>query len=193
MAVGGLAVIPTDTVYGIAADAFNVQGVDMLLAAKQRGRSMPPPVLIGDRRTLDALAVDVPAVARDLIERFWPGPLTVVLRAQPSLAWDLGETGGTVALRMPAHECTLTLLRKTGPLAVSSANISGQSAATTAQDAHEQLGNRVRIYLDAGPTPGETPSTIIDATTPEVRILRAGVLSADTLGLGSPAAEAGNA
>ncbi len=173
---GALVVLPTDTVYGIGADAFSPPAVAALLAAKGRGRQMPPPVLIPDVRTLDGLATDVPQAVRDLVERFWPGGLTVILRAQPSLAWDLGETAGTVALRMPDHEAALALLRRTGPLAVSSANRTGSPAALTAQDARDQLGASVAVYLDAGPVTGGVASTIVDATGPELRVVRAGAI-----------------
>lgn len=173
---GELVVLPTDTVYGIGADAFTPPAVQALLDAKGRGRQMPPPVLIAATRTLDGLAWDVPAGARALAEAFWPGGLTLVVRAQPSLAWDLGETGGTVALRVPDHPVARELLRRTGPLAVSSANRTGQPAATVATDAAAQLGDSVALYLDAGPTPGLTPSTIVDATGPSMRVLRLGVL-----------------
>src|SRR5690606_16252855 len=98
-------------------------------------------------RTLDGLATDVPTAVRALAEAFWPGGLTVILRAQPSLAWDLGETHGTVALRMPDHPAALALLRRTGPLAVSSANLTGRPAATTAADADRQLGAQVAVIL----------------------------------------------
>ena len=179
---GGLAVIPTDTVYGIAADAFTPSAVEALLAAKGRGRQMPPPVLIGDVRTLDGLAGEVPQSVRDLVAAFWPGPLTLILNAQPSLAWDLGETHGTVALRMPDDECALALLRRTGPLAVSSANRTGSAAALTAADAAEQLGTAVQLYLDGGPSQGAMASTIVDATGATLRIVREGALSAATLG-----------
>ncbi|GAB2967211.1 L-threonylcarbamoyladenylate synthase [Actinotalea caeni] len=183
LAAGGLVVLPTDTVYGIAADAFKREAVQALLDAKGRGRDMPPPVLIGDVRTMDGLADDIPDDARELATRFWPGPLTIILKAQPSLQWDLGETRGTVALRMPDHELALAVLKRTGPLAVSSANTSGSPAATTAQEAADMLGSSVRVYLDGGPAPGGVASTIVDATGPTMRIVRAGALSAEELGL----------
>ncbi len=173
---GALVVLPTDTVYGIGADAFSPPAVAALLAAKGRGRQMPPPVLIPDVRTLDGLATDVPQTVRDLVERFWPGGLTVILRSQPSLAWDLGETAGTVALRMPDHEAALALLRRTGPLAVSSANRTGSPAALTALGARDQLGASVAVYLDAGPVTGGVASTIVDATGAELRVVRAGAI-----------------
>lgn len=183
LAAGGLVVLPTDTVYGIAADAFRPEAVQALLDAKGRGRQMPPPVLIGDVRTLDGLADDVSDEVRELVTQHWPGPLTVILRAQASLQWDLGETRGTVALRMPDHELALAVLRRTGPLAVSSANTTGSPAATTAAAAEEMLGRSVRVYLDAGDSPGGVASTIVDATGPQLRILREGALSADDLGI----------
>lgn len=178
---GGLVVLPTDTVYGIAADAFTPPAVQALLDAKGRGRQMPPPVLIPDVRTLDGLATDVPAGARALAEAFWPGGLTLIVRAQPSLAWDLGETRGTVALRVPDHETALALLRRTGPLAVSSANTTGSPAAVTAQAALDQLGESVAVYLDAGDAPGQVASTIVDCTTDTLRLVRAGALSLEQL------------
>ena len=178
---GGLVVLPTDTVYGIAADAFTPPAVQALLDAKGRGRQMPPPVLIPDVRTLDGLATDVPAGARALAERFWPGGLTLIVRAQPSLAWDLGETRGTVALRVPDHETALALLRRTGPLAVSSANTTGSPAAVTAQEAYDQLGASVAVYLDGGDAPGKVSSSIVDATGETLRLVRAGALTLEQL------------
>ncbi len=173
---GQLVVLPTDTVYGIGADAFNPKAVNDLLAAKGRGRQMPPPVLVGSAHSLDALADEISDEVRALATRFWPGPLTVICFAQPSLAWDLGETHGTVALRMPDHEAALALLRRTGPMAVSSANRTGADAATTATSAAEQLGDKVAVYLDAGQSPGGVASTILDATGPQLRVVRTGAL-----------------
>jgi tRNA threonylcarbamoyl adenosine modification protein (Sua5/YciO/YrdC/YwlC family) len=180
---GGLAVIPTDTVYGIAADAFDADAVRDLLAAKGRGRDMPPPVLVSAATTLDALAVRVPAYARALVEEFWPGPLTIVCHAQPSLQWDLGDTRGTVATRMPDHEVALEILERTGPLAVSSANRTGMPAATDPDEAEEMLGDAVDVLVDAGPSPSEVPiaSTIVDVTGPRPRLLRQGALALDRL------------
>ena len=157
---GELVVLPTDTVYGIGADAFTPYAVKALADAKGGSRQAPP-VLIGSRHTLDGLVFSLPRAARDLVEAFWPGALTIVLPAQPSLAWDLGDTNGTVALRQPDQRIALELLADTGPLAVSSANRTGRPPATTAQQAVDELGDSVAVYLDAGPTPGATPSTII--------------------------------
>ncbi|MDN5559190.1 MAG: threonylcarbamoyl-AMP synthase [Ruaniaceae bacterium] len=178
---GGLVVLPTDTVYGIGADAFNHDAVARLLAAKGRGREMPPPVLVGHPGVLDALAATVPQAVRDLIAAFWPGALTIIVQAQPSLAWDLGETAGTVAVRMPDHPAALALLRRYGPLAVTSANLTGQPAAEDCATALEYFGTNVAAYVDAGPTPGPTASTIVDATGPVLRIVRQGVILAEQL------------
>jgi L-threonylcarbamoyladenylate synthase len=178
---GRLVVLPTDTVYGVGADAFDPEAVQRLLEAKGRGRHMPPPVLVSARTTLDALAVGVPDWARTLVEELWPGPLTLVVRQQSSLQWDLGETRGTVAVRMPDHPDALELLSRTGPMAVSSANRTGLPAATDADSAESMLGELVRVLLDGGPTPGPVPSTIVDCTGERPRILREGVLGADRL------------
>jgi tRNA threonylcarbamoyl adenosine modification protein (Sua5/YciO/YrdC/YwlC family) len=178
---GDLAVLPTDTVYGVAADAFSPVAVASLLAAKGRGRQAPPPVLVGTVRAALALVEDVSAAGKDLIDEFWPGGLTLVLRANRSLAWDLGDTKGTVAVRMPMHPVTLDVLRETGPLAVSSANRTGQPPATTAQQAEEQLGETIAVYLDGGTCPGDSPSTIVDLTGPIPRLLRRGVIPAARL------------
>lgn len=163
-----LVVIPTDTVYGIAADAFSPGAVQNLLDAKGRGRTSPPPVLIPGISTMDALAIDIPQPVRDLVAQFWPGGLTVILKAQPSLVWDLGETRGTVALRMPSNPVALDLLKETGPLAVSSANLSGQPAAVDAQSAEAALGDRIAVYLDGGVAGGayatDADASVTDAT-----------------------------
>lgn len=176
---GELVVLPTDTVYGIAADAFSATAVQRLLDAKGRGRQSPPPVLIPNTGTLAALAADASEPLRDLASVFWPGPLTVIVQANPALDWDLGETGGTVALRIPGNELARELLQETGPLAVSSANRTGEPPAGSAAEALEALGESVSIYLDGGEARG-TSSTIIDATklagdgSGTVRILRTG-------------------
>ena len=178
-------VLPTDTVYGIGADAFSPQAVATLLASKGRGRSMPPPVLIPRMQTMDGLAVDVSDDARALAEAFWPGGLTLIFHSQPSLTWDLGDTMGTVALRMPDDKIALELLGLTGPLAVSSANRTGNPAAQTAAQAREQLAESVEVYLEAGPRPeqGEAgvPSTIVDATSDTLRVVRLGAISLERL------------
>lgn len=178
---GELVVLPTDTVYGIGADAFDPAAVRALLAAKGRGREMPPPVLVSSATTLDALASRVPGYARALVEKFWPGPLTLVCHQQSSLQWDLGDTRGTVAVRMPDHEVALAILERTGPLAVSSANKTGMPAATDADQAEQMLGDAVAVVVDAGEAPGGEASTIIDCTGTQGRVLRRGALGLWTL------------
>jgi tRNA threonylcarbamoyl adenosine modification protein (Sua5/YciO/YrdC/YwlC family) len=174
---GRLVVLPTDTVYGVAADAFDPAAVRRLLRAKGRGRDMPAPVLISATTTLDALASKVSPLARELVEALWPGPLTLICRQQPSLTWDLGDARGTVAVRMPADEVALELIRATGPLAVSSANRSGMPAAVDVVEAQEMLGDKVSVYLDNGPVTGGEASTILDVTGKTPRVLREGAVS----------------
>lgn len=178
---GLLVVLPTDTVYGIAADAFDPAAVRELLAAKGRGREMPPPVLVSSATTIDALATKIPGYARALVEAFWPGPLTLVCHQQGSLQWDLGDTRATVALRMPDHELTREVLERTGPLAVSSANKTGMPAATDADQAEEMLGEDVAVIVDAGESPVGESSTIVDVTGAQGRVLRLGALSLEQL------------
>lgn len=172
---GELVVLPTDTVYGIGADAFTPYSVKALLDAKG-GRRTPPPVLIGSRHTLDGLVFSLPRAARDLVEAFWPGALTIVVKHSPSLRWDLGDDTGTVAVRMPLHPVALEVLRETGPMAVASANRAGQSAALTAEEAREQLSYSVRAYLEAGPAPDPVPSTIVDLTGEVPQVVREGAV-----------------
>lgn len=175
---GRLVVMPTDTVYGIGADAFDRDAVGSLLAAKGRGRNMPVGVFVGSWSTIDGLVYSVPPAARELIRAFWPGALSLVVTQAPSLQWDLGDANGSVMLRMPLHPVTIELLREVGPMAQSSANVSGQPAAVTAAQAHEQLGDKVEVYLDGGPAEQQAASTIVDLTGAHPRILREGPISA---------------
>ena len=192
-------VMPTDTVYGIAADAFSHQGVAKLLADKGRDRTMPPPVLIFDIAALAGVVDDVPDDIYDLGYRFWPGALTIILHAYPSLSWDLGETRGTVAVRVPDDEFALKLLTEYGPLAVSSANKTGHEAAATAQSAMDSLGEDVAVIIDGGsrPKPHESepnedgvtvvterepaPSTILDCTSFPYVVVREGAIPVEEL------------
>lgn len=178
---GRLVVVPTDTVYGLAADAFDSDAVASLLQAKGRGRDMPVPVLVGSWTTIDGLVTTVRPEARELIRAFWPGGLSLVVHQAPSLAWDLGNTRGTVMLRMPLHPVILELLREVGPLAVSSANVSGQPPATTVDEARAQLGEAVGVYLDGGPAEHGVASTIVDLTGDRPRILREGAVTAEAI------------
>lgn len=191
IARGELIVLPTDTVYGLAADAFTPAAVQRLLDAKGRGRDQPPPVLVAGQAALAALVEEVPEPVQQLVDEFWPGGLTIVLPAQPSLAWDLGDTLGTVAVRMPNQRVALELLEETGPLAVSSANLTGKAAAISVKDAEQMLGDSVSVYLDGGFSENGVASTIIDATSlvrrgdneeePRIRLLREGAVTMQQL------------
>ncbi|MFJ4620425.1 L-threonylcarbamoyladenylate synthase [Streptomyces sp. NPDC088812] len=178
---GELVVLPTDTVYGIGADAFSKEAVGDLLEAKGRGRNMPTPVLIGSPNTLHGLVTDFSELAWELVDAFWPGALTLVARHQPSLQWDLGDTRGTVAVRMPLHPVAIELLTEVGPMAVSSANLTGHPAPENCDAAQGMLGDSVSVYLDGGPTPGNVPSSIVDVSGDVPLLLRAGAIGEDEL------------
>jgi tRNA threonylcarbamoyl adenosine modification protein (Sua5/YciO/YrdC/YwlC family) len=178
---GRLVVMPTDTVYGIGADAFDSSAVAALLSAKGRGRDMPVGVLVGSWHTIEGLVYTMPDGARELIRAFWPGALSLVVTQAPSLQWDLGDARGTVMLRMPLHPVAIELLREVGPMAVSSANVSGRSPAVNADEARNQLGDLVDVYLDAGPSERQAASTIVDLTGAAPRILRAGPVSVERI------------
>jgi len=178
---GELVVLPTDTVYGVAAEAFDPVAVEALFKAKGRGRDRPPPVLVGTVRAAMALIHELGDSGKDLIDEFWPGPLTLICRSSPTLVWDIGDSKGTVAVRMPLNQVALDLLKQTGPLAVSSAKSAAPGPMpATAAEAEAQLGDSVAVYLDGGPCPGE-PSTIVDLTGSVPRLLRAGVITVDRL------------
>jgi tRNA threonylcarbamoyl adenosine modification protein (Sua5/YciO/YrdC/YwlC family) len=175
---GDLIVMPTDTVYGIGADAFKSWSVTALNNAK--GRTAPVPVLVGSRHTLDGLVFGLSPAARDLVDAFWPGPLTVVVEHAPSLQWDLGGDG-TVAVRMPLHPVALEVLRKTGPMAVASANKVGEPVPKTAEEARELFGYAVSVYLSS-PVELEAPSsTIVEMVGGSVRAVRIGGISLEAL------------
>ncbi|WP_459611338.1 L-threonylcarbamoyladenylate synthase [Corynebacterium urogenitale] len=188
---GRLVVLPTDTVYGIGCDAFDNQAVEALLRAKHRGPDMPVPVLVGSWDTVQGLVREYSFNMRRLVEAFWPGGLSVVVHQAPSLPWNLGDTRGTVMLRMPLHPVALELLNRTGPMAVSSANISGQPPATSVEQAESQLGEDVSVYIDGGEATIGEASTIVDLSSGRPRILREGATSAEQIGavLGMSAAE----
>ena len=178
---GELVVMPTDTVYGIGADAFTPHAITALHHARSVTNQVPPPILVGSRHTLDGLVYSLPKAARELADAFWPGALTIIVEHSPSLQWDIGDTGGTVGVRMPLHPVALEVLREVGPMAVSSANKHGMPAATTAEEAREQLEYSVRVYLEAGPAPEPVPSTIVDVTGEVPRIVRAGAIPLEKL------------
>lgn len=173
---GELAVFPTDTVYGLGTDAFSGLGTHRIREAKGRGRDVPIPVLIADSNLLNTLGFQISDAAMRLCEKFWPGGLTVIVQASPSLGWDLGETANTVALRVPDHELVQELLRSVGPMAVSSANTHGRPPATTAAEAYEMLGETVSVYIEGGSSPKGAPSTIVDLCGPIPAVVRVGAI-----------------
>jgi len=178
---GELVVLPTDTVYGVGADAFTAHAVNALQNARGADRRVPPPVLVGSRHTLDGLVYSLPKAARELADAFWPGALTIMVEHSPSLQWDLGDTGGVVAVRMPLHPVALEVLREVGPMAVTTANKIGQPAPTTADEARDQLEYAVRVYLEAGAAADPAPSTIVDVTGDVPRVLRNGAVPFEKL------------
>jgi L-threonylcarbamoyladenylate synthase len=176
---GELVVLPTESVYGLAADPFSPKAMRSLRAAKGRGDDLPVGVLVGAVRTVDGLASGITADGRALIEAFWPGPLTLVVREQPTLAWD--NPGGHVSLRMPLHPVTLAVLAATGPLAVTSAQRAGSAPPRTCAEAQSQMGDEIALYLDAGGTTDEVPSSIIDLTEEPPVLLREGAYTLEEL------------
>jgi L-threonylcarbamoyladenylate synthase len=178
---GELVVLPTDTVYGVGADAFTAHAVNALQNARGADRRVPPPVLVGSRHTLDGLVYSLPRAARELADAFWPGALTIMVEHSPSLQWDLGDTGGVVAVRMPLHPVALEVLREVGPMAVTTANKIGQPAPATADEARDQLEYAVRVYLEAGAAADPAPSTIVDVTGDVPRVLRNGAVPFEKL------------
>ncbi|HEX8135744.1 MAG TPA: L-threonylcarbamoyladenylate synthase [Actinomycetes bacterium] len=178
VARGGLVVLPTDTLYGVGCDPFNPSAVDALFLAKKRGRDLPLPVLVHSWRQAVGLVDDIGDQAQALIAAWWPGPLTLVFREAAGIGWDLGDSRGTVAVRMPKHTFTLALIQRTGPLAVSSANRSGEPTPTTMPGIVEQLGDDVGVFFDAGPSPESPASTIVDLSGPRPRLLREGAIPA---------------
>jgi L-threonylcarbamoyladenylate synthase len=178
---GELVVMPTDTVYGIGADAFTPHAITALHHARSVTNQIPPPVLVGSRHTLDGLVYSLPKAARELADAFWPGALTLYVEHSPSLQWDLGDTGGRVAIRMPLHPVALEVLREVGPMAVTTANKVGQPAPATAEEARDQLEYAVRVYLEAGPAHDPAPSTIVDVTGDVPRVLRTGAIPFEKL------------
>lgn len=177
---GGLVAFPTDTVYGVGALVFDEQAVESIYAAKERPVEKAIPVLLGDAADIGQVAEEIPLTASRLIERFWPGPLTVLVPKKPSVPVVVSATS-TVGVRVPDHEVARRLLRLAGPMAVTSANISSQASPTTAEQVNQQLGGRIALIIDGGRTPGGVPSTLVDCTGDEIQILREGPISKDEL------------
>jgi L-threonylcarbamoyladenylate synthase len=177
---GGVIAFPTDTVYGIAVPVFDAAGIERLYEIKERGSLKAIAVLIGDSDQIESLACGVPEMARPLMEHFWPGPLTLVISSLPSLPANLSP-GPTVGVRMPDHPFTLAFLRQSGPLATTSANLSGGENSLDASQVLDQLGGRIELILDGGKTAGGMPSTVVDCTGNTPVILRQGPISEDDL------------
>ncbi|MBW3620663.1 MAG: threonylcarbamoyl-AMP synthase [Actinobacteria bacterium] len=176
---GELVVLPTDTLYAVVADAFSRTGTRRLFEVKRRSRRFPLSVLVRSPKQLNGLVTTVPAAAERLMAAYWPGPLTMVVANDPNLMWDLGDNEGTVAVRMPLEQVTLDVIRAVGPLAVSTANLSGQTPAGDAATAQMQLGDGASVYLDAGARRLSQPSTIIDLTRAEPHVLRQGAVDGE--------------
>lgn len=177
---GGLVAFPTDTVYGLGCLAFHEKAIESIYVAKDRPADKAIPVLIGDPSDLSKVADEIPIFAMKLIDRFWPGPLTILIPKKPTLPEAISATS-TVGVRIPDHDVARSLLRLAGPMAVTSANISGQQSPTTAYQVFEQLNGRIAMIIDGGETPGGVPSTLVDCTKPEIQILREGPISREHL------------
>ncbi len=177
---GGLVAFPTDTVYGLGSLAFHEKAIESIYIAKDRPMEKAIPVLIGDSPDLSQVAQEVPIFAMRLIARFWPGPLTVLVPKKPTLPEAISVTS-TVGVRVPNHDIARALLRLAGPLAVTSANISGKESPRTAQEVFAQLNGRIAMIIDGGDTPGGIPSTLVDCTGDEIQVLREGPISKEQL------------
>jgi L-threonylcarbamoyladenylate synthase len=178
---GLLVVVPVESAYGLACDAFSVPAVGDLLEFKGDPARRPPAVLVPNVRTLDGLATQVPDATRALAEAFWPGLLTLVCAEQPTLTWDLGDNRGTVALRMPVHPLALELLAQTGPLALTTAAPVGTPAPRDCDRALQLVGEYAEVYLDAGPSPWTATSTVVDGRGEVPRVVRLGAVTPDEL------------
>jgi len=177
---GGLVAFPTDTVYGVGALVFNGKAVESIYTAKDRPIEKAIPVLIGDSDDLENVGIDIPETARRLVARFWPGPLTILVPKRADLPESVSATS-TVGVRLPDHEVARALLGATGPMAVTSANISGGQSPVTAQEVYEQLKGRIDLIIDGGKTPGGIPSTLVDCTAADLKVLREGPISLEAL------------
>lgn len=173
---GGTIAFPTDTIYGLAVDLFNPEAIKSIYKIKERSILKPIPILIGDIQQLDSLVLNVSDRIPTIANAFWPGPLTLILPKGPAIPKELSPYP-TIGVRMPDHKFTMSLLKSTGPLATTSANISGDENPRTCQDVLDQLDNRIDLILDGGPTPGSMASTVLDTTGETYQILREGPIS----------------
>jgi len=177
---GGLVAFPTDTVYGVGALAFDAKAIESIYTAKDRPLEKAIPILIGGLDDLAKVAIAIPEVARKLALRFWPGPLTILVPKRSDLPASVSATA-TIGVRVPDHEIARALLQAAGPMAVTSANLSGAQSPVTAQEVFEQLAGRIPLIIDGGRTPGAVPSTVVDCTAPELRIVREGPVALEDL------------
>ena len=177
---GGLVAFPTDTVYGVGALASHGKAVESIYAAKDRPLEKSIPLLVNGLGDFEKVAKDIPPMAMKLAAHYWPGPLTLVVPKDPSLPGEISSKP-TVGVRVPDHPTTLALLKITGPLAVTSANISGQPSPKRAAQVFHQLNGRIPLILDGGKAPGGMPSTVVDCTGREPVILRDGPISAEDI------------
>jgi L-threonylcarbamoyladenylate synthase len=177
---GGLVAFPTDTVYGVGSLAFDAQGIDQLYRVKERQHTKAIPILLSRPEQLSQVSGEINITVERLSKRFWPGPLTLVLPRSTQLPANISQYT-TIGVRIPDHPVALALIDRAGPLAVTSANLSGERNSRTAQEVFEQLAGRIALILDGGKTPGGAPSTVVDCTTPQLRILRSGPISKQEL------------
>ena len=177
---GGLIALPTDTVYGLAADPWNGEAVKRLYEAKDRSELKSIPVLLRGEAAINKVAVDLPERVRAIAEKFWPGPLTIVVRRKSELPSEISATD-TVGVRAPDHEFALALLKKYGPIAATSANRSGKPAAMTAEQVVSTLGGMIDLIVDGGETAGGVPSTVVDFTASSPILLREGPISVESV------------
>ena len=173
---GGLVAFPTDTVYGVGALVYDGKAIESIYVAKDRPIEKAIPVLIADAEDMNKVGMDIPDIARRIAARFFPGPVTCIIPKQPTLPSAVSATS-TVGVRVPDHEIARALLRAAGPMAVTSANISGQPSPSTAEEVFAQLNGRIELIVDGGKTPGGVPSTVVDCTSDEIKILREGPIS----------------
>lgn len=177
---GGLVAFPTDTVYGVGALAFDGKAIESIYAAKNRPIEKAIPILISDAGELEKIGMNIPETVQKLARRFWPGPLTILVPKRLDLPESVSATS-TIGVRVPDHEVARALLHLTGPMAVTSANISGGQSPVSAEEVYQQLGGRIPLIINGGRTPGGVPSTLVDCTTPELKILREGPIGMEEL------------
>ncbi|OGO17155.1 MAG: threonylcarbamoyl-AMP synthase [Chloroflexi bacterium RBG_16_48_8] len=177
---GGLVAFPTDTVYGVGALAFEERSIRRLYEAKTRNNELPLPILISGPEQLELVTINLTDVARILAHQFWPGPITLIVERHPRLPQDMSGTS-TVGVRVPDHRFSQRLFAAVGPMAVTSANLSGHVSSITPEEVLADLNGRIDLLVDGGPTPGQVPSTVVDCTGETPLILRKGPITEDQI------------